>query len=174
MNSDEEDFALVRDFKNGDDKAFDRIFEKYQVPLYSICYRYTRNEADARELTQDVFFKVYNNLRKFEGKSKFFTWLYRIAVNSCISFKRKPQPQFQTTELETRTISMDKRVRMKIAIDDALSKLPERQRMSFVLHHYQGYTFDEVAGIMGITSGAAKANNYHAIMKLREFLKDWL
>jgi len=88
MNGDE-DMLLVREFKNGNTNVFDRLFEKYQVSLYSICYRFTRNDSDARELDQDIFIKVYRNLKKFNEKSKFFTWLYRIAVNTCLSFKRK-------------------------------------------------------------------------------------
>jgi RNA polymerase sigma-70 factor (ECF subfamily) len=174
MKGDEEDIVLVRRFKDGDEKAFDRLFEKYQVPLYSICYRFSRNEADARDLTQDIFIKVYTNLKKFHEKSKFFTWLYRVAVNTCISFKRKTKPRQHDYQPHQETVSLDERVRMKIAIDDALVQLPERQRMSFVLHHYDGYTFDEIGDIMGISTGAAKANHYHAIRKLQVLLKDYV
>ncbi len=173
MNSDE-DIILVREFKNGDEKAFDRLFEKYQVSLYSICYRFTRNESDARELTQDIFIKLYNNLKKFNEKSKFFTWLYRIAVNTCISFKRKHKNPESSYKPITESQSLDMKVRMKIAIDDALCRLPARQRMAFIIHHYEGYTFDEVGKIMGITTGAAKANYHQAIKKLRLLLRNWI
>jgi len=115
---------LVREFKNGNEKAFDRIFEKYRVSLYSICYRFTRNDADARELTQDVFKKIYHNLTKFNEKSKFFTWVYRIAVNTCLSFKRRQKVPELHYEFVHNTGSMEQRVRMKIAIDNALSRLP--------------------------------------------------
>jgi RNA polymerase sigma-70 factor (ECF subfamily) len=174
MRGDEEDIALVRRFKNGDETAFDRLFEKYKVPLYSICYRFTRNEADARDLTQDIFIKLYANLKKFHEKSKLFTWLYRICVNTCISFKRKAQTRHLDYHQHQETIPMDKRIQMKIAIDDALVQLPERQRMSFILHHYDGYTFDEIGNIMGISTGAAKANHYHAMRKLQILLKDYV
>jgi RNA polymerase sigma-70 factor (ECF subfamily) len=174
MKGDEEDIVLVRRFKNGDEKAFDRLFEKYQIPLYSICYRYTRNVDDARDLVQDIFIKIYNNLKKFNEKSKLFTWLYRIAVNTCISFKRKKRNPVQECEPARKTISMDKRVRMKMAIDDALVKLPERQKMSFILHQYEGYTFNEIGEIMGITTGAAKSNHFNAIKKLQVLLREWI
>ena len=173
MNSDE-DTNLVKKFKHGDEKAFDRLFEKYQISIYSICYRFTRNEADAREITQDVFIKVYRNLTKFNEKSKFFTWLYRIAVNTSISFKRKHKHKEFDYEPTIQSGSLDHKVRLKMAVDDALTKLPERQKMSFILHHYEGYTFDEIGNIMGITTGAAKANHHHAIKKLRVYLKDWV
>jgi len=63
---------------------------------------------------------------------------------------------------------------LKKAIDDALSKLPSRQRMTFILRHYEGYTFEEISEIMGISTGAAKANHFQAVKKLRIYLKDWV
>jgi RNA polymerase sigma-70 factor (ECF subfamily) len=69
---------------------------------------------------------------------------------------------------------MEERLVMRKAIDDALKELPERQRMTFILRHYEGYKFEEIAEMMGITSGAAKANHHHAIGKLRNLLKEWL
>ena len=170
----QKDAELVKAFKDGDEGAFDIIFEKYHVPVYSICYRFTRNEADARELTQDVFIKVYRNLRRFNERSKFFTWVYRITVNTCISFKRRNRSLPPIPASEPRRDPVGQRVRLKIAIDDALKRLPERQRMAFVLRHYQGYTFDEIGEIMGITTGAAKANHYQAVRKLRDYLRGWL
>jgi RNA polymerase sigma-70 factor (ECF subfamily) len=170
----QEDEVLVRSFKQGDEKAFDRIFEKYHMPVYSICYRYTRNEADACDLTQEVFIRVYRNLKKFRMQSKLFTWVYRITVNACISFKRRERRFEPLPETLGDIRHTGESVALKVAIDDALKKLPERQRMTFILHHYEGYTFNEIGEIMGITSGAAKANHYHAIRKLRNLLEDWL
>ncbi|MGB3478900.1 MAG: RNA polymerase sigma factor [bacterium] len=169
----DEDAIYVKSFKDGDEKAFDYLYEKYQISIHAICYRYTRNEADARELTQDVFIKVYNNLNKFRGKSKFFTWLYRIAVNTCFSFKRKhKEPLFDLAPAKE-SVDLGKRVRMKIAIDNALLKLPKRQKLCFILRHYEGHTFSEIGDIMDITTGAAKANHHHAVKKLRVLLEAW-
>jgi RNA polymerase sigma-70 factor (ECF subfamily) len=178
MNGDE-DSVLVREFKAGNEKAFDRVFDKYQLSIYSICYRFTRNDADAREVTQDIFIKVYRNLCKFNERSKLFTWMYRIAVNTCISFTRTRKrhnrwSRYTEYEPPDQTLPMDMRIAMKKSIDDALMQVPERQRMCFILHHYEGYTFAEVASIMGITTGAAKANYHHAIRKLRAALEQWL
>lgn len=171
--NDDEDILLVRAFKDGNTRVFDRLFEKYQVSLYSICYRFTRNDSDARELTQDIFIKVYQNLKKFNERSRFFTWLYRIAVNTCLSFKRKQKNQELHYDPPLKTQPMDERVSMKIAIDSALKELPQRQRITFILRHYEGYTFKEIAEIMGITTGAAKANHHQAVRKLRVLLKRW-
>ena len=170
----QEDESLVLAFKKGDEKAFDRLYEKYHLPVYTICYRYTRNEADAIDLTQEVFIKVYRNLQKFRLQSKVFTWLYRIAINTCISFKRKERPFERLPAAVPQTRSSRERIGLKMAIDEALGKLPDRQRMTFILRHYDGYTFEEIGRMMGITTGAAKANHHHAVRKLRLFLKDWL
>jgi len=169
-----DDETIVKAFKEGDETAFDRLFEKYHISVYSICYRYTRNEADARDLTQEVFIKIYRNLRNFKMQSKLFTWVYRITVNACISFKRRERSFEPLPETKADTHSLGEKVRLKVAIDNALRRLPERQRMTFILRHYEGYTFNEIGEIMGITSGAAKANHHHAIRKLRAYLEDWL
>ena len=169
-----EDANLVKRFNEGDDTAFDQIFEKYRVPIYSICYRYTRNDADARDLSQEVLIKVFRNLKNFKGRSKLFTWVYRITVNTCISFKRRDRQVQPLPEKGTRRDPVGENVRLKVAIDDALERLPERQRMSFILRHYEGHTFAEIGEIMGITTGAAKANHHHAIRKLRVYLEGWL
>ncbi|MEO0142876.1 MAG: sigma-70 family RNA polymerase sigma factor [candidate division WOR-3 bacterium] len=121
----EDDAALVKRFKNGDTGAFDLLFKKYQQALYSICYRYTRNEDDARELTQDIFIKIYHNLNKFKENCKFFTWVYRIAINTCISFKRKERPELEIKEYQPNP--GERNIILKKAIDDALMKLPGRQ-----------------------------------------------
>jgi RNA polymerase sigma-70 factor (ECF subfamily) len=172
--NDDEDILLVREFKDGNTRVFDRLFEKYQVSLYSICYRFTRNDSDARELTQDILIKVYRNLKQFNERSRFFTWLYRIAVNACLSFKRKQKHHALHYDPPPQTQPMDERVSMKIAIDNALKKLPQRQRISFILRHYEGYTFNEIGEIMGITTGAAKANHHQAVKKLKVLLKEWV
>ncbi|MGB9719985.1 MAG: RNA polymerase sigma factor [bacterium] len=170
--NDDSDLSLVRRYKDGEEKAFDALFEKYQQPVYSICYRYVRNDADARELTQDIFIKIYRNLKKFNEKSKFFTWAYRIAVNTCISFKRRSRNEIVLDS--SMSNPSERNLILKKAIDDALAKLPGRQKMAFILRYYEGYTFDEIGEIMGISSGAAKANHFQAISKLRVFLKDWI
>ncbi|MDH4210078.1 MAG: hypothetical protein OEV79_01335 [candidate division WOR-3 bacterium] len=86
--SDQDDEILVRISKRGEEQVFDPIVEKYPIPVYRTCYKYTRNEADARDINQEVLIKVYRNLIKFNERARLFTWIYRITVNTCISFKR--------------------------------------------------------------------------------------
>lgn len=170
----DEDEILVAALKQGDEKAFDRLYEKYRLPVYSICYRFLRNQADAQEVVLDIFTKIFNNIHKFREKSKFFTWTYRITVNACLSFKRAHRAGSNAYDPVDTSRPLDERVRMKIAIDNALISLPERQRSCFILRYYGGYTFREIGDIMRITSGAVKAHHHHAVKKLRELLKGWL
>jgi RNA polymerase sigma-70 factor (ECF subfamily) len=167
------DEKLVLAFQHGDEQAFDRLFEKYRLPIYTVCYRFLRNEADTQEVTLDVFTKIYRNISKFRGKSKFFTWAYRIAVNTCMSFHRSHKTLQVDMDAAVVSHPMGERIEMKVAIDNALAKLPDRQRMCFILHFYEGYTFKEIGDIMKITTGAVKANHHHAVRKLREHLKRW-
>ncbi|MEO0162009.1 MAG: RNA polymerase sigma factor [candidate division WOR-3 bacterium] len=168
----DEDLLLIERYNQGDENAFATLFAKYQRSIYAICYRFVRNEEDARELTQEIFIRIARGIKHFNKKSKFFTWLYRIAVNTCISFKRK----YRETEEFNGSMSNipPQNLILKKAIDDALAKLPPRQRMAFILRHYEGYTFEEIGTIMAISTGAAKANHFQAIRKLRVLLKDWL
>jgi RNA polymerase sigma-70 factor (ECF subfamily) len=173
MKGDEDDI-LATAFKQGDEKAFDRLFEKYRLPVYSVCYRFLRNDADTQEVVLDIFTKIFHNIRKFHGKSMFFTWIYRIAVNACLSFKRSHKTRSIVNDPVDTSRPLDERIRLKVAINDALGCLPERQRMCFILRYYEGYTFREIGDIMRITSGAVKAHHHHAVRKLRGLLKGWL
>ncbi|MBN2620346.1 RNA polymerase sigma factor [candidate division WOR-3 bacterium] len=170
----DEDEILVAAFKQGDEKAFDRLFEKYRLPVYSVCYRFLRSDADTQEVVLDIFTKIFHNIQKFNEKSKFFTWMYRIAVNTSLSFKRSHKARAITSDPITISRSLEERIHMKVAINDALNNLPERQRMCFILRYYEGYTYREIGDIMRITSGAVKAHHHHAVKKLRHLLKGWL
>ena len=174
----DDDIILVRNVKQGDEDSFNRLFDKYRMPVYSICYRFIRNDADAREIVQDVFIKIYRNIKKFNEKAKFFTWLYRITINTCISFQRRQKRHFQFDESISEQYadpeSLHDRIITRKIIEDALMKLPGRQRMALILKHFQGHTFREIGESMGISTGAAKANHYQAMLKLREYLKGLL
>ena len=173
----DDDILLVRRIKQGDEEAFNRIFDKYRNPVYSVCYRFVRNDADAREITQDVFIKIFRNIKKYNEKAKFFTWLYRIAVNTCISFKRRRKDHLSFDDSIGGSIAakdLHEQIVVRKVIEEALMKIPDRQRIALVLKHYEGYTYKEIGEIMGITTGAAKANHFQAVLKLRVFLKGLL
>src|SRR5262245_34221843 len=80
--------------QRGEREAFDRLVERYQRDVYRLCYRYVNNHEDANDMAQEAFLRAYRAIAKFRGDSSFNTWLYRIAVNTCLNFRasRKPEP----------------------------------------------------------------------------------
>ena len=96
----EEDRADVEAAQKGDREAFDRIVERYQRDVYRLCYRYVNNHHDASDLAQESFLKAYRAIGRFRGDSAFSTWLYRIAVNTCLNFRSARRLPSETLEYD--------------------------------------------------------------------------
>jgi RNA polymerase sigma-70 factor (ECF subfamily) len=133
------------------------------------------NHQDANDMAQEVFLKAYRALERFRGDSAFSTWLYRIAVNTCLNFRsaRRPEPQPLDESLPdgapplVESVERDERARLVRA---AVAKLPERQRATLILKIYHDLSHEEVAGILGSSVGTVKANLFHALNNLRRAL----
>jgi RNA polymerase sigma-70 factor (ECF subfamily) len=140
-----------------------------------------RNREDAKDLTQEAFIKAYNSLGSFRGESGLYTWIYRIAVNLAINFKTRSKISlFKSIDDTQRTYDGDSpadnilKDELVNNIDASVKKLPERQRMVFVLRYYEEKPYSEISEILGISEGAAKANYHHAVNKLKNDLKEYL
>lgn len=161
--------------QRGEREAFDILVERYQREVYRLCYRYVNNHADANDMAQEVFLKAYRAIASFRGDSGFSTWLYRIAVNTCLNFRalRRPQteelsdalPDAQAGALE----DMEREERSRI-VREAVRRLPERQRATLILKVYHDLTHEEIAKILGSSVGTAKANLFHALGNLRRLM----
>jgi RNA polymerase sigma-70 factor (ECF subfamily) len=168
---DQETLAACR---NGDPEAFDRLVERYQRDVYRLCYRYVNNHDDASDMAQEVFLRAYRALEKFRGDSAFSTWLYRIAVNTCLSFRSSrrvseelPESLPDAREGLLEGIAREERAgRVRLAIQE----LPEKQRATLILKMYHDLSHEEIAGVMGASVGTVKANLFHALGKLRRVL----
>jgi len=180
-----EDSELVRKAKDGDETGFDELVRRYQQRVYATAYRLVRNPEDARDVAQDVFVKVYRALPKFEERSKFYTWLYRIAVNQALSHlrRRKRQQVYAATDeqLDSEAVmnlparnspeADFQQTRLRQEIDKAVSVLPNRQRAVFVLRQYNGLSNNEIAQTLKCSVGAVKAHYFFAVHKLQKTLK---
>jgi RNA polymerase sigma-70 factor (ECF subfamily) len=169
----EDDRQAIEAARNGDTEAFDRLVERYQRDVYRLCYRYVNNHHDASDLAQDVFLRAYRALGKFRGDSAFSTWLYRIAVNACLSFKRRaPQEELPESLPDTRPGVMEAIASAEQAetVRNAIKTLPEKQRATLILKVYHELSHEEIAGVMGSTVGTVKANLFHALAKLKRRL----
>lgn len=171
----EDDRQAVEACQQGEREAFDRLVERYQRDVYRLCYRYVNNHHDANDLAQDVFLKAYRAIGKFRGDSAFSTWLYRIAVNTCLNFRslRRLQQEELSEHLADGGVGVAERLQSderSALVRAAVSKLPEKQRATLILKIYHDLTHEEVARVLGASVGTVKANLFHALGNLRKLV----
>jgi len=171
----EDDRQAVLACQRGEREAFDRLMERYQRDVYRLCYRYVNDHHDANDMAQEVFLKAYRAIGGFRGESAFSTWLYRIAVNTCLNFRssRKPVAEEVSDALPDRSpgalaeVEREERSRL---VRDAVKRLPEKQRATLILKVYHDLSHEEVSRILGSSVGTVKANLFHALANLRRLL----
>jgi RNA polymerase sigma-70 factor (ECF subfamily) len=175
------DAELVQACLAGRREAFDVIVERHQRQVYQLCYRFAGNHEDANDLAQDVFLRAYRGLRTFKGQSALGTWLYRIGVNVCLN---KAATAGRTASLEPLIAARDARLtspdesasevllRGERAgrVRAAIARLPRKQRATLVLRVYHELPHEQIAGILGSSVGAVKANFFHALNNLKKLL----
>jgi RNA polymerase sigma-70 factor (ECF subfamily) len=171
----EEDREAVAASQRGQREAFDRLVQRYQRDVYRLCYRYVNNHHDASDMAQEVFLKAYRAIGSFRGDSSFSTWLYRIAVNTCLNFRaaRRPIAEELPDALPDRRASAAERLEREEQarrVREAVSSLPEKQRATVILKIFHDLTHEEVAAIVGASVGTVKANLFHALGNLRKRL----
>ena len=176
MRSDEE--SLVRRFQKGEEKAFNELVSRHKQRIFHMILKMVRNKEDAKDLSQETFVKAYSGLKNFRSESSFFTWITRIAINLCISFKRKERLRSFVSLFDLKTPvpaenrSYEHQVRDELtrAIDQAVLSLPSKQRTVFVLRYYQRLPYLKIAEILGKSEGGVKSNYFHAVNKLKKLL----
>src|SRR6188508_1726178 len=141
----EDDRQAIAACQQGEREAFDRLVERYQRDVYRLCYRYVNNHQDANDMAQDVFLKAYRAIGRFRGDSSFSTWLYRIAVNTCLNFRAARR--IAAEELSDALADPGKPVVQKMhererseQVRDAVTRLPEKQRATLILKVYHDLT----------------------------------
>jgi RNA polymerase sigma-70 factor (ECF subfamily) len=179
-----DDLSLINKFKNGDASAFEEILLKYQDRIYNLCRYMLGSVHDADDATQDIFFKAYQNLNKFKPDSSLYTWLYRIAVNTCIDYRRKPffESLFKNSkegdvfvvDQPYRSPSPEKLYESKQignSIQLALGHLSEKLRTVIVLKEIEGFSYEEIAEVLDVSIGTVKSRISRAREELKELLK---
>ena len=173
-----DDAELVRAFAGGSEQAFKELVSRYEAPLYRFVWRQVRNHAEAADLCQEVFVRVFLKAGSFRGESSFRTWLYQIAINQCRNhFRSRGRERLEDVEIDSlppadcpagdaaEAAQEARRIRA------AVETLPPRQRDAVELRFYQDCTFAEIAEIMSCPVGTAKANYHHAITSLRKRMR---
>ena len=161
----------------GQREAFDVIVERHRRTVYLLCYRFVGNHEDASDLSHDVFVRAYKGLQRFRGQSSLGTWLYRIGVNVCLNrvSARKPitEPIDARPHLDQRAVNPAEALlkgERASQVRDAIAQLPRKQRATVILRVYHELSHEEIAGILGSSVGAVKANFFHAIGNLKRLL----
>jgi RNA polymerase sigma-70 factor, ECF subfamily len=163
----------------GDMKAFEEIYRRYQRQVYGQCLRMTRSFAEAEDLTQEVFIQVLRKLNTFRGESSFSTWLHRLAVNAVLMHFRKPVVRLEATTEDGTTPTEIVRgtqypnrmsILDSISLNEALRQLAPGYRAVFILHDVEGYEHEEIGKILGCAAGTSKSQLHKARLKLRDLL----
>lgn len=184
-----EDAELVRRCQAGRHEAFERLVVRYRGRIYAIIMNMTGNDADAWDLSQDVFLKAWKALPRFEARSQFYTWLYRIAHNVTYDWLRKrkigPGTEFDDALGQTPaagavtvpqgSLSPDERLRNKevgARIEEALKELSPEHRAVVLLKEVDGLSYQEIADTVGCSPGTVMSRLFYARKRLQTLLRD--
>lgn len=182
------DEELVIFAQKGDRLAFEELMERHKQKAYHIAYDFARDRDDAKDLSQEAFLKAYTHIRNFDGRSKFYTWFYRILVNVCLDYKRRrrrstAEPLEEASEgiidrshPAVQEISLDQQAfakQLSRRVGAALEALPPKQRAAFILRNHHGMSIREIAETMEAAEGTVKVHLHRAVVALRESLAEF-
>ena len=162
---------IIKDCQNKNIGAYKMIYNRYEQPLLHTALRIMGQQQDAEDAVQMTFIKLYKSIRNYHFGAKFSTYLFKILINTCFDLLKK-RGRLKTADIDLDKISTYSPPDMKIYLEDAILKLPERMRACFVLFAVEGVPQNEIANILNLTVGGVKSNVYHAKIRLRLLLSD--
>ena len=175
------DQALIIQFQNGDSKegAFTQLLKRHQENVFFQIKKMVLEHADADDIAQAVWIKVWNKLDGFKQESAFSTWLFRVAYNETLNFiaqKKRLTAHHAQKELDHSLEHPSghdglKESTIQIKLERAIAELPEKQRFVFMLRYYDDFDYEKIASITGTTVGGAKANYHQAVKKMTTLLQ---
>jgi len=186
------DAEVVERAREGDHGAFRVLVERYQGRAYGLAFRVLRDEEQARDAVQDAFLKAYGSLDRFQGRSGFYTWLYRIVMNQCLDRKRRDKsdrevawddvtaaraartPAAGSLEGEGAGAAPDvaaERGELRRVLARAIAALPEDARRTIELREIDGLSYREIADALAVPKGTVMSRLHYARRKLRESLR---
>ncbi|HXH38601.1 MAG TPA: sigma-70 family RNA polymerase sigma factor [Thermoanaerobaculia bacterium] len=181
------DLAVVSRARSGDADAFRQLVERHSKTTFRVAYRMTGNEHDADDVVQETFLRAYRQLRHFEERANFGTWLHRIAVNCSLDLLRARSRvdrtyggDLESAELAGTARSEAQQDRLLMSADlqkhvaAAMERLSSNERTAFVLRHFEGMPVEEIGKALGIQVNAAKHTIFRAVRKLRESLEPFV
>jgi RNA polymerase sigma-70 factor (ECF subfamily) len=177
-----DDNAIIEKLRNPESRneAFDSIVQKYSKQIYYHIRRMVIDHDDANDLVQDSFLKAYTNIDKFRFDSAIYTWIYRIATNTCLNFLEKKKRQFTFSALSYEDSLADKIEsssyfdgdELQKKLQKSILKLPEKQRLVFNMKYYDDLKYEEISEILKTSVGGLKASYHHAVTKIEKYINE--
>ena len=168
------DHGVIRRAIDGDERALRQLWSQYSPHIDAVVRRLAGDADLAADIAQDVWIQIFRALGSYRGDAQFGTWAHRIAVNRTLNALRKARRISQMEvdiEEDSSAVEMDSdRAFLAASIEDAAARLPAGARTVFLLHDVEGYTHDDIARELGITTGASKSQLFKARARLRRLL----
>jgi RNA polymerase sigma-70 factor, ECF subfamily len=177
------DSDLISRAAGGDPAAFQALVERHRSMVYRVAYQFAGNHYDAEDIAQEVFLKVYRSLDKFRRDAQLSSWLYRIVMNACIDHRRRHVPngsapfgeEAEQKLLNTAEEAPDPEDRayageLGQVLEAEINRLPQGQRIVFIMRHHQGLKLGEIADALGLAEGTVKRQLHAAVHRLRHAL----
>ena len=162
---------LIEKLKQGNEDGFLQLVNEYKQGLVSLCYSYTHDLYEAEDLSQEVFIAVYKNIKSFRGESSLKTYLYRIGINKCLSYKRKRGLKEFITDIFSGDESVMEDIDEKNYIRQCIKDLSIDIRTPLVLYYYVGLTYSEISKVLDVTERAVEGRIYRAKQKLKAIME---
>ncbi len=187
MRRETDDVELIRGFKDGDVSAFEQLVLKYQDKVYNLCRHMLGSAHDADDAAQDTFTKAYQNLNNFRPEASFYTWLYRIAVNTCLDYKKRPffqsifgshvegdnESGIEPVSGEPSPEKLYESKQLRYALGTSLGKLSLKLRAVIILKEVEGLSYEQIAGVLDVSIGTVKSRISRAREELKELMKEF-
>ncbi len=186
----EREETLIKEAQSGSIVAFEALVRRYDQQVMQLAFSLVHDVQDAQDIYQEVFVRVFRNLKRFQFRSQFSTWLYRVVVNYCINFNRKKRranffslngenengeatwsATLKGTEISPEDSMLNQELSVKI--EHAVAQLSPKQKTVFVLRHYQGMKLQEIANILKCSEGTVKNYLFRATQKMQSLLREY-
>jgi RNA polymerase sigma-70 factor (ECF subfamily) len=182
---DHEETEMISRCQQGDQEALKEIFDKYHNKVYRIAFGVVRQREEALDVVQEVFIKLFRSIKNFKGRSHFYTYLYRMVMNTAIDHKRKTGKQFMSSldeegsfepsdeaEKGPERILLQKELEERVKL--AMDKLPAEQKAALIFRDVEGLSYQEMAEAMGCSIGTVMSRLHYGRKRMQESLKDYV
>ena len=180
-----EETAMISRCQQGDQEALKEIFDKYHKKVYQIAYGVVRQREEALDIVQEVFIKLFRSIKNFKGRSQFYTYLYRMVMNTAIDHARKAGKQFISSLDEEGSFEPSDNIEkgpervllqkeLEERVKSVMDKLPAEQKAALIFRDVEGLSYQEMAEAMGCSIGTVMSRLHYGRKRVQELLKDYV